>query len=102
MSTNMNDVTDILTAFIPTRAARRAQAGARCTMCGLGIVAVDFALVEVERTGFTGLTQTTRPIHKQCTALLWEEVERLREVADGPALGPSAEEVGVEAAPAAV
>ena len=58
----------ILSAFLPTRAYRRANAGARCSLCGLGIVAVDFALVEVVVDGLS----LTRPIHTQCTALLWD------------------------------
>lgn len=82
MAETMNNVTDILSAFLPTRAYRRANAGARCTMCGLGIVAVDFALVEVESADAFGSRVSTRPIHTACTALLQEEVERLREVAD--------------------
>ena len=85
---NMNDVTDILTAFKPLRKYRRANAGARCTLCGLGIVAVDFALVEVESTNEFGSSISTRPIHTACTALLWDEVARLEEMAD--------EEDGVE------
>ncbi len=80
---NMNTVTDILSAFLPNRAYRRKAAGARCTMCGLGIVAVDFCLVEVRSAGFGGTSAlSTRPIHTACTALLHDEVERLREVAD--------------------
>ena len=83
MADNMNNVTDILSAFLPNRAYRRANAGARCTMCGLGIVAVDLALVEVESVNPLGFKSvSTRPIHTACTALLAEEVERLREVAD--------------------
>lgn len=93
---NMNDVTQILSAFVPTRASRRANAGARCTMCGLGIVAVDFALVEVETQTFAGPAPTTRPIHKQCTALLFEEVQRLQEVADGMDDDEWAADPGVE------
>ena len=84
MAANMSDVTDILSAFLPTRKYRRANAGARCTLCGLGIVAVDFCLVEVE----SAERLETRPIHTACTALLWDEVARLEEMAD--------EEDGVE------
>ena len=83
MSDNLSNVTDILSAFLPTRKYRRANAGARCTMCGLGIVAVDFALVEVESADSFGAQVSTRPIHTACTSLLWEEIERLRGVADG-------------------
>lgn len=82
MTSNMNNVVDILEAFIPNRAARRQYAGARCTMCGLGIVAVDFALVGVVSENSGLQHKESRPIHKQCTALLWDEVERMREVAD--------------------
>ena len=83
MAANMSDVTDILTAFRPNRAYRRANAGARCTLCGLGIVAVDFCFVEVESTDEFGSRISTRPIHTACTALLWDEVAKLEEMADG-------------------
>lgn len=83
MSENLSNVTDILSAFLPNRAYRRANQGARCTMCGLGIVAVDLALVEVESADSVGRRVSTRPIHTACTTLLWEEVERLRGIADG-------------------
>ena len=99
-NTNMNDVVDILSAFLPNRAYRRKMAGARCTMCGLGICAVDFALVEVESLIWPGRPETrvtTRPIHTACTALLAEEVQRLREVADDM----EREEDGVASAAAA-
>ncbi len=79
----MDNVVDIIEAFLPNRATRRKYAGARCTMCGLGIVAVDFALVGVVSKTEWGLTkQESRPIHTACTALLWDEVARLREVAE--------------------
>lgn len=78
----MNDVSEILEAFIPNRAYRRKNQGAGCTMCGLGIVAVDLALVTVVSNSWVGGKATsTRPIHKQCTALLWEEVARLEALA---------------------
>lgn len=80
---NMNDVTDILEAFTPNRAYRRSNAGARCTMCGLGITAPDLALVTV-KIGF-GSTQS-RPIHTQCTSLLWDLVYSLREEKDEEAV----------------
>lgn len=84
-SPNMNDVVDILEAFKPSRKYRRQMAGAQCTMCGLGIVAVDFGLVEVESLIWPNRPETrvtTRPIHQQCTALLWDMVYELREEAD--------------------
>lgn len=74
-SLGANDVTNILSAFRPNRAYRRANNGARCSMCGLGIVAVDLALVELEVGGYT---KVTKPIHAQCTALLWEAASELR------------------------
>lgn len=69
-----NEAIAILSAFRPNRAFRRANAGARCNMCGLGIVAVDLALVEYETTFGR---KTTQPIHNQCTALLWDLHEEL-------------------------
>ena len=69
----MRDVSRILSAFIPTRMERRKLAGARCGMCGLGICDFDLGLVEVEVSGALHV----RPIHQQCTALLWELIEEI-------------------------
>lgn len=84
---NLNDATDILSAFVPNRAFRRANAGANCGMCGLGITAPDFALVEID----TAAGATTRSLHKQCTSLLWEMVENLRRAEESP---PAEEDAG--------
>lgn len=94
MTTNMNDVTKILSAFLPNRAYRRKMAGARCTVCGLGIVAVDLSLVEVEVNGMP----QTRPMHAQCTSLLWDMAEEVNADDDDWAADP---ELGVEGAPEA-
>ena len=89
----LNDVVAIHGAFLPNRATRRQMAGARCHLCGLGIVAVDMCLVDVETAN--GFSQT-RPIHKQCTSLLWDMVNDANEEAND-----WAEDPGVDAAPEA-
>lgn len=72
---NLNGITDILQVFMPSRAFRRQMKNARCTLCGLGIVAVDIALMEVE---LGGVRTDTRLIHKQCSALVWDLLDELR------------------------
>lgn len=80
MTSDPRAITDIFSAFLPNRAYRRQMAGARCFMCGLGIVAVDLALAEVE---VGGIRTDARPIHAQCTALIAEQLAALRgEAAD--------------------
>jgi hypothetical protein len=75
----MDGVTSVINAFRPGRAYRRRMAGIKCSMCGLGITAPDLALVTVE---LHGVRDETRPIHQQCTALLWDLQDQLRRLSD--------------------
>lgn len=83
-----NEAISILSAFRPSRAFRRANAGVRCAMCDLGITAPDLALVEFETTMNRKVTQ---PIHNQCTALLWDLHAKLTEEEDDWATDPGVE-----------
>lgn len=78
MTTNLNDATRILSAFLPNRAYRRKMAGTRCVLCGLGITAPDLTLAEFEVNGLP----MTRPMHAQCTALLWDLAEQINDKED--------------------
>ena len=93
MTTNLNDAIRIVSAFLPNRAYRRKMAGARCVLCGLGITAPDLGLVEIE----TASKPETRPMHVQCTSLLWDMAEELNDTEDDWAEDP---QLGVEDAPA--
>lgn len=78
ITNNLMDVKTILQAFQPSRVFRRQMKNARCHVCGLGAVAADIALVEVElHSG----RQETRIIHKQCTGLLWDVIDELDRLA---------------------
>lgn len=83
-----NEAIAVLSAFRPSRAFRRANAGIRCAMCDLGITAPDLALVEFETTMGRKATQ---PIHNQCTSLLWDLAAELNGEVDEPASDPGVE-----------
>jgi hypothetical protein len=61
-------------------------------MCGLGIVASDYALVEIS----TEFGKVTRPIHQQCTSLLWDMAEELNATAEDSEVEGPAEEDGLD------
>lgn len=76
---NLNDVVAIHKAFIPSRTFRRAMRNNRCHLCGMGVVAMDLALVDIElRSG----ARESRIIHRQCSVLLHEMAEDLNAAAE--------------------
>lgn len=85
MTTDFNGITDIKQVFLPSRKFRRQMRNTRCTLCDLGVISADLALMEVE---LGGVRTDTRIIHKQCSALIWDLLDELRGV-DGPAADPS-------------
>lgn len=69
MADNMDDVVGLIRIIRPRRDSRRMYAGVACTMCGLGIVARDFATaVLVTESG----REEPRAIHTKCGTLLME------------------------------
>lgn len=61
----------VIEVFIPNRRFRRELAGTRCALCGLGMTTPDVAVAQ--------LPFGVRALHKQCSGILIEEVQKANE-----------------------